>query len=265
MRSLGLRLDHASLQVPHLEGALEVLTTLGLKTTRTAGVTHHARVHFDRAYLEVSAPPNRPVPGARIPLYFLGAPNVLSLLPELKSRGVTPQQVGLFRGVDGVWDDVVLGGTNPKVPPPILVSRKEPAELVGHWPPPLRTPHPNAAQRLASVFVATPALDETAAFLGLLGGEAEGETELPAFAAIRRRVHFEAGRIDLLKAARPGRVADWLSSRGPGAMGMSLAVRSMGDIAERLTSAGFDAYAGDGEIFTDAPFGPDALFAFEPA
>ncbi len=260
-----LRLDHASLQVPRLDTAMAMLQRLGLTATPTPGdEARHARLYLDRAYLEVSVPTGRPVSGPRILLFMHGARDVFGQLPALKARGIEVEQAGPYQGADGVWDDVVLKAPAVGIPAPVLVSRRSPPELAADWPPAAKTTHPSGARTLQAVLLVTHQTDEAVRFYEQLGGRPDEEQDLPAFGARRRRVHFPGGRFDLFKPAQQGKVAAWLAQRGPGVLGVSFGVASLDPVLQRLVAEQLEVHAADGVIFTDAAFGPDALFGFEP-
>lgn len=157
--SVRLKLDHASLAVPDLDAAVEVLATgAGLETTRSpADPGRHGRIHLDRTYLEVAADP-----GARswqCPLFFLRFDDLAKLRNHLASVGIE-YKVGTYQGVDGTWDDVeVLSGG---VPLPILVRRTHPPEVAADWPPALKRPHPGGAATLEQVHLVVTDLDAAA-------------------------------------------------------------------------------------------------------
>jgi hypothetical protein len=180
----GLRVDHASIEVPDLDGAVRRLDALGLRVTVTPEAPdRHGRVLLDRAYLEVVAA--AAADRWRVSSWFLRFDDLPALRAHLDAVRL-PYRHEPYEGVDGVWDDVQVDAGD--VPVPILVRRTAPADVARSWPPALGEPHPSGATAISAVHVPVPALEPAvAAYARLLG------TRPSTVDARRGRVAFRLG------------------------------------------------------------------------
>ncbi|HZD68864.1 MAG TPA: VOC family protein [Actinomycetes bacterium] len=153
------RLDHASIQVPHLAEAVGRLERLlGLEVTVSPQAPErHGRIYLDRAYLEVAANPD--VPAWEVTHFFLRFSDPTWLRARLDDAGLGYRHQ-VYRGVDGRWDDIELDIAD--VPVPILVRRTQPAAVAHNWPPPLDHPHRCGASTLAAVHVPVTSIQQAA-------------------------------------------------------------------------------------------------------
>lgn len=194
-----LWLDHASLAVPDLHDAIaELEARFGLRTTVTAAdPQRHGRIHLERSYLEVSS--HEAVADWSLPLFFLRFADLEGLRRHLAATGLA-YEVGVYRGVDGEWDDVAVdGGTTPL---PILVRRTHPPEIARSWPPPLAEPHPCGATSLEAVHLNVPELGSALDVYGrLLGVKFLAATDNTVPCA---ELTLTSGRIVLVEGAPAG-------------------------------------------------------------
>jgi hypothetical protein len=247
----GLRLDHATLQVPDFTETADILwERFGLRLTPTsADPEAHGRIYLDRGYVEVV-----PRPGEdelRLTGFYLSYPDVPSAIETLRGRGLASMPATPYRGVDGDWWDGVLAPPDG-VPAPILVQRTAPAAVAADWPPPLRDGHPSGIERLVGVYLVTPYVAEAVDFYARL---VRALTPAAAHQAAPERVaagghpwaladqHWEAalpggGRVLICDPLRPGRARDMLLTGGPGLVGLELATRNLPDTESRLEMGG---------------------------
>lgn len=149
--ALQLKLDHASIAVPDMDLAVDMLAGVaGLQVTRSpADPRRHGRIYLDRSYLEVAADPS--LDRWQCLLFFLRFDDPAMLDDHLAAAGIE-NRIGTYQGVDGTWDDVEVSLGD--VPLPILVRRTHPPDIAADWPPAIKTPHPGGARTLAQVHVA---------------------------------------------------------------------------------------------------------------
>jgi hypothetical protein len=199
----GLRLDHASIEVPDLREAIERFDRLGLDVTVSpAASDRHGRLHLHRTYLEIAADVG--VASWRVSLVFLGFPDRARLVAHLDEVGLT-YRYGTYEGVDGTWDDVEL--LVGDVSAPLLVRRTEPAEVARDWPPPLRQPHRCGATMLAAVHLPAASLEPAVEVHARLLGYGPRPGDGGDGTAHHRRATFDLGTGSLVLdegAAGPG-------------------------------------------------------------
>jgi hypothetical protein len=189
----GLRLDHASIEVPDLREAMDRFDRLGLDVTVSpAAPDRHGRLHLHRTYLEVAADPD--VASWRVSLVFLGFADRERLVAHLDEVGLA-YRFGSYEGVDGTWDDVELLAGDVSLP--LLVRRTEPAELARDWPPPQREPHPCGATTLAAVHLPVASLDPAVEVHARLLGNGPRPDDGGGRAG-RRRATFDLGASSLV-------------------------------------------------------------------
>jgi hypothetical protein len=196
-----LWLDHASVEVPDLIVAVELLDRrLGLRATVSESAPdRHSRIYLDRSYLEVATRPGGA--GWKPTLFFLRFQDPLALRAHLEVAGFE-YRLGEYEGVDGTWDDVeiISGG----VPLPILVRRTRPVSVARDWPPRLSEAHRCGAKALAEVHVGVPSLDvalDTYARLLGLRGKPEPSVD-PRTSRSRVQAPTASGRVVLLADGR---------------------------------------------------------------
>jgi hypothetical protein len=97
------RLDHVTLVGRH-----EDVEGLGFEVTPTGRETRHARVFFERAYLEVITPDeDAPAFGTRG--WFLRPDDLQVAADRLRDAGIAASEPSPYLGVDGTWLDVEVG------------------------------------------------------------------------------------------------------------------------------------------------------------
>jgi hypothetical protein len=228
-------LDHASVQAPGFDAAIEMLRDhLGLMTTPTPAAPHrHGRVYLDRSYLEVAAGAD-----ASLALFFLRFDQLAPTLEALEERGLRAR-ASLYEGLDGTWEDIEIdaGSTTPL---PFLVRRKTPTEVAEDWPPPLEVPHPCGAEALAAVHLRVPRLGPAVAiYERLLGSPA---AVLRPGDAIHR---VGSGRIVLHEAA----------DLTPAIIGLELRVASLEETEGCLSALGTKTWRAEGALWAEHPGG----------
>lgn len=239
-----LHLDHALLQVADLGQALRQLEErLGLEARLAARAPDHARLYFERAFLEVVVQPGAPHVGpawALLPWFFLRFPDTPEARRDrLVKAGFTPS-LQIFEGDDGCWTELR-----------VEAPRATPLPMLRHVPddgrPRARGPvQPCGAFRLAGLVVLTPELDTTAEmYRRLLGLERlpEGFTDR-VLGARRMDMPLTQGRIALVQPDGPGFAAATLSTRGPGPMAVLLAVESFWQPEELIHRLGIHTERG---------------------
>jgi hypothetical protein len=190
-----LRLDHASIEVPHLGDAVGSLDgRLGLEVTVSPQAPErHGRIYLDRAYLEVAANPD--VPAWNVTHFFLRFSDPNWLRGHLDGAGLG-YHYQVYQGVDGHWDDIELDIAD--VPVPILVRRTEPAAVARDWPPPLEHPHRCGASALAAVRVPVASIEQAAdVYARLLAVEVPRSFSGPGPGQLRTAFHLGSGTIVL--------------------------------------------------------------------
>ncbi|HEX6131392.1 MAG TPA: VOC family protein [Actinomycetota bacterium] len=195
----GLRVDHASIEVPDLGEAVRRLDALGLSVTVTPEAPdRHGRVLLDRSYLEVTV---AAAPGDRwiVSSWFLGFDDLPALRAHLDAAGLSYRHEP-YEGVDGTWDDVQVDAD--EVPVPILVRRTAPADVARSWPPALREPHPGGATAISAVHVSVPALEPAVATYARLL-----DTRPSTVDARRGRVAFRLGDARIVLTERDADLA----------------------------------------------------------
>lgn len=193
--AMEFRLDHASLEVPHLRDAVSRLDRLlGLQVTVSPQAPErHGRIYLDRAYLEVAANPD--VPAWDVTHFFLRFANPEWLRAHLDGAGLG-YHYQVYRGVDGRWDDIELDIAD--VPVPILVRRTAPAVVARDWPPPLEHPHRCGASTLAAVHVPVASIQQAAdVYARLLAVELPRVFSGPGPGQLRTAFHLGSGTIVL--------------------------------------------------------------------
>jgi hypothetical protein len=203
-RSAALVLDHASIAVPALPVANDLLARrYGLELVPTAGAAHrHGRIYLDRAYLEVSTGDGSEVStGERnsweVTAFFLGFPDLSRLRRQLSRAGLVHHHQ-VYEGVDGRWDDVEVEAAG--VPVPVLVRRTEPADIARDWPPPLERAHRCGATTLAEVHVPVASVSEAAeVYARLVGGQPSWVTAGGASSYRRAVFRLGSGRVVLVE------------------------------------------------------------------
>jgi hypothetical protein len=211
---------------------------LGLEALlNNADPEHHGRIHFGSTYVEVAVPPVFPPksPPWTVPWFFLRfSSDPEALNDRLREAGLAPS-MQVFEGDDGCWTELRLDA-----------PRHTPTPLLRHRPRPEPTPNvPRVAQpcgafALAGVVLLTPELDNTAElYRRLLGLE-----KLPepfgdrVFSAKRMDLALPNGRICLIQPDGHGFASAFLAARGPGPMGMQLAVESFWQPEELISRLG---------------------------
>ena len=193
--AMELRLDHASIEVPHLGDAVGRLDgLLGLEVTVSPQAPErHGRIYLDRAYLEVAANPD--VPAWNVTHFFLRFSDPKWLRGHLDGAGLG-YHYQVYQGVDGHWDDIELDIAD--VPVPILVRRTEPAAVARDWPPPLEHPHRCGASTLAAVRVPVASIEQAAdVYARLLAVEVPRRFSGPGPGQLRTAFHLGSGTIVL--------------------------------------------------------------------
>lgn len=214
-----LRLDHASLYVPSLDEAVARFErAFPSAIVRTPGVREHARLHFDRTYLELRE--SAEVSAFALRHAFLRAEDLTAEAEALRARGLTVADISRYDGADGAWSELHPRTPDVAVPLPI-VRRIEPAAIARDWPP------PSALDvRLAGVVIASP--DPTAAmehYARLTGGHAQGF-----------RVEFGPCSIEV--RARPGAAPTLIGLRLTGKDAHAALTRLAGNTDDRTFDGG---------------------------
>jgi hypothetical protein len=244
-----LRLEHATLEVPDLTEAGDILwDRFGLRITATPEDSEgHARLYLDRSYVEV-VPGTSDADGLRLTGFYLSHPDVPSAIETLWERGLANGPAVTYRGVDGVWWDGVL--TPPEgVPAPVIVQRTEPADVAADWPPALINRHPSGIERLLAVYLVTPYVAQAVEFYEQLSqtfaawGGAFPARQLKsggqhwALADQQWEVSLPGGgRVIICDAMRPGRARDLLIANGPCIAGLELGTGHLPDTEIRLNA-----------------------------
>ncbi len=135
-----LSVDHVS-----LTGTLAELEHRGFRLTPTRSDPAHARIHLERAYLELRvAPPGSPLRGEA---WFLRPDDPAAIMRQLTVAGVMASEPSPYLGSDGRWSDITVGDGQCGAAAPVITHRIDRAD----WPPPLDVPHPNGAATIVGV------------------------------------------------------------------------------------------------------------------
>lgn len=152
-------LDHVSINASATQ-----LSTLGFRVTPTPGANSHARVLLDRCYLEVT-----PSPLMTGRAWFLRPRDVHLAASALHRAGVYCNGPTPYVGHDGRWLDVEAADPGRLLGLPIVTRHTDLDEA--RWPPPLATPHPNGATRLAELHLRLGTPEPLSRVLEALGAE----------------------------------------------------------------------------------------------
>lgn len=132
---MALPLDHLSLNVPTLaEAERWFLALTGVALARSPGDPHHARLYFDRSYLELRET-GAPGPWSAS-LWFLRYPDPEQLRTGLAERGLAAEGPTHYRGVDGEWEEFHPRELLDPRCRPLLIRRLTPVDVARNWPPP---------------------------------------------------------------------------------------------------------------------------------
>jgi hypothetical protein len=267
---MSIRLDHATLEVPDLVEAGDILwERFGLRVTPTPEDREgHARLFLDRTYLEV-------VPGAaedelRLTGFYLFHPDVPTAVERLRAVGLASGPAVPYRGIDGVWWDGML--TAPEgVPAPLLVQRTHPADVAAAWPPPLRNRHPSGIERLLGVYLITPYVAQAVDFYERLVRTCAGVEHAQPAQQLKSGGHRWAladqqwevtlpggGRVIICDPLRPGRARELLVARGACVVGVELGTARLPDTELRLRTGAVGYYLEPDEHGLAAWIDPDA-------
>jgi len=154
-------LDHVSITASATQ-----LDTLGFRVTPTPGANSHARVLLDRWYLEVM-----PSPSMTGRAWFLRPQDVHLAASALRRAGVLCDAPTPYVSHDGQWLDLEAPDPGGELGLPIVTRRTDLDEA--RWPPPLATPHPNGATRLAELHLRVGTPEPLSRALEALGAERE--------------------------------------------------------------------------------------------
>jgi Glyoxalase-like domain len=158
----GVKLDHVS-----ISSSVGELERLGFRATLTSGSAgRHARVLFDRSYLEVVAPPDLEAPLAGR-AWFMRPADPRSVAADLRRRGVPTSEPVTYKGHDGTWLDVQIELPHLAAVLPVLTRRLDVA--AADWPPPLDEPHPNGAVSINELRMRAREPEALGCVLGALG------------------------------------------------------------------------------------------------
>jgi hypothetical protein len=193
-------LDHVSLtaETARVEG-------LGLRLSPTGGDGSHARVLFERSYLEVTPPAGTAAAELGARGWFLRPADPGEAAEALRSAGISAVGPGAYEGADGTWLDLRIEPASPALP--ILTQRLDmPAD---EWPPPRGSSHANGATRLSAVHLESEDPVLVGRVLETLGARprGDGRFELGGGGGVIVR-ESRAGRegvvaLDLARADRP--------------------------------------------------------------
>jgi hypothetical protein len=243
-----LQLDHVTLHVADLGDAMRRLDErLGLEAWPTStDPQRHSRVVLDRSYVELSLGAPRGGPPWVLPWFFLRFLELPDLCRARLEEAQLASTLQIFDGEDGCWTELQLDAP-ASVPLPLLIHRPARPGLALSFPPPMPSLQPCGAFGLAGVCLVTPELSTTLQYYRRL----LGLTKVPqgfhdrVFGAHRVDLSLPGqGRIALLQPEGSGFGAAWLATRGPGVMGLLLAVESFWQPEEHFRRMGIGSERG---------------------
>lgn len=220
-----LSFDHVS-----LVGPAQALVGVGLRLTPTPGDDHHARIHLDGSYLELRAGEPAALRGSG---WFLRAADPSRITQTLAGLDVDASDPTPFRGADGTWSDISVGGGALGAVAPMITHRVDRPD----WPPRSGAAHPNGAVAVAGIELATPDPTALARLLGRLGAVActADATASPTAAA---QLELGALRLAVTAGREPAMRALTLRTGDGRELRIELAATSPGARAEPAARSG---------------------------